>query len=71
MSEKSQETVEAAQSAIKDPSLLKTVVDALSGSSRRARQNSAAILSEIAKEHVDLLIPFEGEIIDALNRPVP
>lgn len=69
MSEKSQETVEAAQSAIKDPGLLKTVVDALSGSSRRARQNSAAILSEIAKEHVELLVPFEGEIIDALNRP--
>ena len=29
MSEKSQETLEAAQTAIKDPALLKTVVDAL------------------------------------------
>lgn len=69
MSEKSQETLEAAQTAIKDPALLKTVVDALAGSSRRARQNSAAILSEVAKEHADLLVPFEGELIDALNRP--
>lgn len=69
MSEKSQETLEAAQTAIKDPALLKTVVDALAGASRRARQNSAAILSEVAKEHADLLVPFEGELIDALNRP--
>lgn len=69
MSEKSQETMEAARTAIKDPNLLKTVVDALEGSSRRARQNSAAILSEVAKEHADLLIPFENELVDALNRP--
>lgn len=69
MSEKSQETLEAAQTAIKDPALLKTVVDALAAASRRARQNSAAILSEVAKEHADLLVPFEGELIDALNRP--
>ena len=69
MSEKSQETLEAAQTAIKDPALLKTVVDALAGASCRARQNSAAILSEVAKEHADLLVPFEGELIDALNRP--
>ena len=69
MSEKSQETLEAAQTAIKDPALLKTVVDALAGASRRARQTSAAILSEVAKEHADLIVPFEGELIDALNRP--
>ena len=69
MSEKSQETLEAAQTAIKDPALLKTVVDALAGASRRARQNSSAILSEVAKEHADLLVPFESELIDALNRP--
>lgn len=31
MSEKSQETLEAAQTAIKDPALLKTVVDAWRG----------------------------------------
>lgn len=69
MSEKSQETMEAAQTAIKDPQLLKTVVDALAGASRRARQNSAAILSEVAKDHADLLIPYESELVDALNRP--
>lgn len=69
MSEKSQETAEAAKTAIKDPKLLKTVVEALSGASRRARQNSAAILSEVSKDHADLLVPYENELIDALNRP--
>lgn len=69
MSEKTQEILEAAQSAIKNPDLLKTVAEALSGASRRARQNAAAVLSEVARENVDLVIPYENDLIDALNRP--
>lgn len=69
MSEKSQETIEAAQSAIDNPKLLKTVADALSGASRRARQNAAAVLSEVARHNADLLVPYENDLIDALNRP--
>lgn len=69
MSEKSQETMEAAQSAIDNPKLLKTVADALSGASRRARQNAAAVLSEVARHNADLLVPYENDLIDALNRP--
>lgn len=69
MSEKTQEILEAAQSAIKKPDLLKTVAEALSGASRRARQNAAAVLSEVARENVDLVIPYENDLIDALNRP--
>ena len=69
MSEKTQEILEAAQAAIKKPDLLKQVAEALSGASRRARQNAAAVLSEVAKESVELIVPYENEIIDALNRP--
>lgn len=69
MSEKTQETLEAAQAAIKNPDLLKTVAEALAGSSRRARQNAAAVLSEVARQKVDLLVPYENDLIDALNRP--
>lgn len=69
VSEKSQETMEAAQSAIDNPKLLKTVADALSGASRRARQNAAAVLSEVARHNADLLVPYENDLIDALNRP--
>lgn len=69
VSEKSQEILEAAQAACKKPELLEAAVEALSGSSRRARQNAAAVLSEVAKENVDLIVPYENDIIDALNRP--
>ena len=69
MNEKTEETMEAARTAIDNPDLLKTVVDALSGSSRRARQNAAAVLSEVARQNIDLLVPYENELIDALNRP--
>lgn len=42
---------------------------ALSGPSRRERQNAAAALSFFAKDHPDLMIPFGAAVIDALNRP--
>lgn len=45
------------------------LVEALSGSSRRERQNAAATLAVIAKEHPGLLSPHGNAIIDALNRP--
>lgn len=69
MSEKTQETVEAASEVIENPDLLTKVVEALSGASRRTRQNAAAVISEVAKRRADLIEPYSNDIIDALNRP--
>lgn len=69
MSERSQEAQEAAAKALEDEEALKELVDALSGSSRRARQNAASALAVLSKEHADRLVPYGSAIVDALNRP--
>ena len=69
MSEKTQETHEAAVTAMKDPKLIEKVAEALGGGSRRGRQNAAAIMSAIAKEKPELVVPYLDQLIDALNRP--
>ena len=69
MSEKSQEIVDRAAEAIENPNLLAETVETLAGASRRSRQNAAAVLSEVAKQRVDLVEPYASELIDALNRP--
>ena len=69
MSERSQEAQEAAKRALEDEEALKSLVEDLSGSSRRARQNASSALAVLAKDHADLLVPYDSAIIDALNRP--
>ncbi|MBE6465739.1 MAG: hypothetical protein E7002_02970 [Denitrobacterium detoxificans] len=49
--------------------MLKKVVDELSGSSRRARQNSAAVVAGVAKKNPSKVVPYVDQIVDALNRP--
>lgn len=48
---------------------VKELVESLAGSSRRARQVAAKAFSEIAKASPADVLPYGGEIIDALNRP--
>ena len=69
MSEKTDQAKELAQEALKSEAMIKQVVDSLSGSSRRARQNASGILSQIAKVQIEVLLPYVDELIDALNRP--
>lgn len=69
MSEKSQEITESAEDILEKPDLLKATIDALEGASRRARQNAAAILGEVARRNIELLVPFHEQLVDALNRP--
>ena len=70
MSEKTQGARNIAEEAFGNERKFKQLVGALSGPSRRERQNAAAALSVFAKDHPDLMIPFGAAVIDALNRPV-
>lgn len=69
MSEKAQETMRAAEAAANDEGKLSELTEALSGGSRRARQNAAAVLSLVAKENPEALLVHGSAVIDALNRP--
>lgn len=69
MSEKSESIKEAAQQAIDSPETRETLVADLSGSSRRARQNAAAVFAQISKSSPEILVPYLDDFIDALKRP--
>lgn len=69
MSEKTQDAKFAADDALANEAKFVELTETLSGASRRARQNAAAALALIARDHPDLLLPYGSEIVDALNRP--
>ena len=69
MSTRSDDVKEAAAAAIKNKKTLEKHVASLAGSSRRDRQNSAAVIAAVAKDSPDKVAPFTADIIDALNRP--
>ena len=69
MSEKSETIKETAQQAINSKETLETLIEDLSGSSRRARQNAAAVFAQIAKIDPEVLVPYHDDFIDALKRP--
>lgn len=69
MSEKTENIKETAQQAIESPEIMQTLVMELSGSSRRARQNAAAVFAQISKVDSESLIPYLDEFIDALKKP--
>lgn len=69
MSEKTENIKETAQQAIESPETIGTLITELSGSSRRARQNAAAVFAQISKVDPEVLIPYLDEFIDALKKP--
>lgn len=69
MSEKTQTTKELAAEAVKSSAVVKELIEALSGASRRSRQNSAAVLAQVAKTNPELLVDYIDDFVDALNRP--
>lgn len=69
MDETSQKLQGVSGNSFVDRQELIQMVEALSASSRRARQNAAQALSLLAKEHINVLVPYTSDIIDALNRP--
>lgn len=69
MSEKTQGARGIAEEAFGNERKFKQLVDALSGPSRRERQNAAGALAFFAKDHPDLMVPYGAAVVDALNRP--
>lgn len=69
MSEKTESIKEKAQEAIESEEVRDTLIADLSGSSRRARQNAAAVFAQVAKVDPEILVPYLDEFIDALKRP--
>lgn len=69
MSEKTQSTKDLAAQVLQSKNLLNTVVSALSGATRRDRQNASSVLAQIAKIDPEALVPYANDFIDALNRP--
>ncbi len=52
-----------------DPSIAEEMVSRLEGSSRRDRQNAAAVLSIVASRNPEVLSSHIGAFVDALKRP--
>ena len=69
MSEKTESIKETAQQAIGSEKMREELVADLSGSSRRARQDAAAVFAQIAKADPEILVPYIDDFIDALKRP--
>ena len=69
MSEKTEEIRELATTCITNENLLKETVEQLAGSSRRNRQRAASVMCAISKTAPEVLAPFIGDMVDALNRP--
>ena len=69
LSSESSEDKNLAQAAVADPAVLASVVEALSGASRRERQQAAKTVAAVAREHPAVLIDHSTALVDALERP--
>ena len=69
MSQRAEEVKQAAGEAVGSKKSIKTYVEALESSSRRERQNAAAILAEVARMNVDVVVPYGNELVEALEKP--
>ena len=69
VSEKAQAIKDVAEKALSDQTLRDRLGQNLSGSSRRDRQQAAAVLAQVAKTNPELVVPYLDEFVDALNRP--
>lgn len=57
------------EAALASPAVLEAGVDALSGASRRERQQAAKVVAAVAKENPELIVPHAAALVDALERP--
>lgn len=69
MSKRAEEVKQAAEEAVANKKLVKQHVGNLESTSRRERQNSAAVLAEIARMDADVVAPFGNELVAALEKP--
>ncbi|OUO86657.1 hypothetical protein B5F40_14865 [Gordonibacter sp. An230] len=69
MSEKTQRAKSVVEEAFGNERKFHQLIDALSGPSRRDRQNAAAALAFFSKDHPELMASHAEAVVDALNRP--
>lgn len=69
MSARAEDLKQEASQTLGDTSKIESHVEKLSGSSRRERQQSAAVLAEVARLDGSVLIPYGKSLIDALDLP--
>ena len=69
MSKRAEEVRQAAEEASGSKKLMKQHVENLESSSRRERQNSAAVLAEVARMDAALVVPYGSELVEALEKP--
>lgn len=69
MSTRADDVKNAAQEALKSSKKLKGHFENLEAKSRIERQNSAAIIAEVARQKVEIVVPFGSQLVDALELP--
>lgn len=69
MSTRADDVKQSAAAAMQDPKKLDEVIENLGSSSRRQRQNAAAVLAAVGREDASLLVPFASHIVNALDNP--
>ncbi len=69
MSEKTQNIKDLATAALGCEEVLTEILQQLSSSSRRGRQNAASVLALVAKSAPEKIAPYSDEFIEALDRP--
>lgn len=59
----------SAEEALKGKKKLQEHVKNLQDSSRSTRQNSAAVIAEVARQKPEAVVPYGSDLVDALERP--
>lgn len=57
------------EEAIANPAVLNELIEALSGGSRRGRQQAAKVIAAVAAANSEILVPHAAALVDALERP--
>lgn len=57
------------EEAIANPAALNELIEALSGGSRRGRQQAAKVIAAVAAANSEILVPHAAALVDALERP--
>lgn len=69
MAERSEEIKKLVEAMVENEAMVADVVNRLSDAPRRERQVAASALHQVAKVDAKALVPYIGEMVDALNRP--
>jgi len=56
------------EEAIANPAALNELIEALSGGSRRGRQQAAKVIAAVAAANSEILVPHAAALVDALER---